>query len=155
MVAQLTSNTLPLTTDEIRMFLQDTAEDNILHDDIIFPEDEIQLAIKLTTSKYNGTTPITNYTATQIPEFIMLYGVCGFLLKSEGIRQMNNQMNTQDGNIASAGLDEKESIYYRWATHFQNEFKQAVKEYKIQKNMESLLDSCNGFGSGYRYIGRY
>ena len=138
------------------MFLRDTPDENNLHDDIVFPNDLIQLAIRLTVSKWNSITPITNITdPALIPEYVLLCGVCGHLLKSEGIRQMQNQMMTQDGNISQAGLDEKESLYYRWATHFQQEFKSFAQNIKIQNNMEAVFDSCNGLGSGYKYINRY
>jgi len=156
MPAELQTNAYPLTTEDIRMFLRDTPEHNILHDDVVFEESDIQLAIRLTVNKWNAMTPMSNVTnPTDVPAYVLLCGVCGFLLKSEGIRQMQNQLQTQDGNVAPAGMDEKESIYFRWATHFQQEFKEFAQNIKVQQNLESIIGNCDGFGSGYKYVHRY
>ena len=157
MSAQLDKNAFKLTTDELRMFLRDQPEWNILLDDIEFSDKDIELAMKLTVGKWNAITPVTNVTSPdQLNEYVLLCGVCGFLLKSEGLRQLRNQLQTNDGNISPVGIDEKESLYYRWALHFQQEFKEYATKIKIQENMESIMGPCdNGFGSGYRYIGRW
>jgi hypothetical protein len=157
MVVELQPNAARLTSDEIRMFLRDTPEWNILHDDVVFKDADIQLAIKLTVSKWNAITPMSDVVDPNLlNEYVLLCGVCGFLLKSEGIRQMQNQMMVQDGNVAPAGLDEKEGIYMKWAMHFQEEFQAKAQMLKVAMNMESLLgDPFNWLGSGYRYIGKY
>lgn len=158
MPVTLTSNFFPLTTDELRMFMRDQPNYNILLDDVQFTNEEILLAQKLTVAKWNAITPVTTLTsADQLNEYILLCGVCGFLLKSEGIRSVRNQLVTQDGAIAPVGIDEKEDIYFKWARHFQDEFDRKAQAMKVQENMESLLrtDGCSGFGSGYRYIGKY
>jgi hypothetical protein len=157
MPVQLSQSDLPINSEIIRSFLRDTPDFNILHDDVVFSNDDINNAIYLTMHKWNAITPISNINnPARVPPYVMLCGVCGFLLKSEGIRQMQNQMQVQDGNIAPAGLDEKESLYFRWATHFQQEFLQYASNIKIQENLQSILDpKIAGFGSGYRNIGRY
>jgi len=156
MPVQLTTNTLKLTSDEIRMFLRDTVDENILLDTIEHKEEDIQLAMKLTVAKWNIIPPLTNLTSPdQLNEYILLVGVCGILLKSEGIRQKRNQLLAGDGNIDNVSLDEKEAIYYKWALHFQDEFNQKAQQAKIAQNMESILDCSSGLGSGYRWLGRY
>lgn len=156
MVVQLTATTAPLTSEGIRMFLRDTVAQNILLDDIEHSEEDIQLAMRLTVAKWNSITPITNLQyPEQLNEYILLCGVCGLLLKSEGIRQKRNQLQAGDGNIDNVSLDEKEAIYYRWATHFQAEFNDKAQRMKVQQNLESILNCAAGFGSGYRYLGRY
>ena len=160
MPVQLTKDEFPLTVDDIRGFLRDQPDYNILMDDIEFENTDIQRAMRLTVSKWNAITPISNLTSpAQLNEYILLCGVCCILLRSEGLRQVRNQFVTQDGNISPVGLDEKEAIYLKWALHFCEEFDQLAKEMKVQENMQSLLDSrcggASGFGSGYRWIGRY
>jgi hypothetical protein len=157
MAIQIDANKYPLSTDEIRLFLRDQPEYNILLDDIEFEDKDINNAMRLTVAKWNAMPPITNVTTPdQLNEYVLLCGVCGFLLKSEGLRQVRNQMVTQDGNISQVGIDEKEAIYFRWATHFQSEFKEFAQRLKIAQNVESLIDPCmSGFSSGYRYIGRW
>jgi hypothetical protein len=153
MAVQLPATTFKLTTTEIRMFLRDQPRYNILLDDIEFQEEDINLAMKLTLAKYNAMLPQTNVPSPdQLNEYILLMGVCSILLRSEGVRQLRNQLVTQDGNIAMAGIDEKQAIYAEWAERFNLEFTKMAQDVKMQNNMEGCYGS---FGSGYRYIGRW
>jgi hypothetical protein len=152
-VTQLPANATPLTVDEIRMFLQDQPESNPLTDDIEFPDKEVNLAIKLTLYKFNAMTPQSNYSSpSQINGYLLLCGVCCILLRSEGIRQMRNQVMSQDGNIAPVGLDEKQELYAQWAERFCQEFIMIARAIKTQDNMEAAF---GGSCSGYRNLGRF
>lgn len=156
MPAQLPANASPLTTKDIRDFMRDQPDYNILLDDIEFADSDILRAMRLTVAKWNAITPITNLTSwEQLNEWVLLCGVCCILLKSEGIRQKRNQLSTQDGNIAPVGLDEKESIYLKWSMIFCEEFERLTKDAKIQQNMESILGRNSCLRSGYIYIGRW
>lgn len=157
MAVQLQATDALLTSEGIRMFLRDTVEENILLDDIEHKPENITQAMRLTVAKWNAITPISNLTdPAQMNEYILLCGVCGLLLKSEGIRQKRNAMHARDGNIDNVNLDEKEAVYLKWADHFQREFDQKAQAIKTQQNLESILDPCaSGFGSGYRWLGRY
>jgi hypothetical protein len=160
MAVTLTANEVGLTTDVIRMFLRDDPNHNILLDgELEFPEADLNNAMRLAVSKWNAVTPVSNVTdPRQINEYVLLCGVCGLLLKSEGLRQLRNQLQTQEGNIAPVGIDEKESLYLKWADHFQREFMDKAQKIKIQNNIESLLgvgNSSNYLSSGYALLGRY
>ena len=157
MPVQLPADASPLTSGDIRLFMRDQPEYNILLDDIEFEDSDILRAMRLTVAKWNALTPVTNLTSwEQLNEWVLLCGVCCILLKSEGLRQKRNQLQTQDGNIAPVGLDEKEAIYLKWAMVFCEEFERLAKTAKIQQNMESLLNNNNScLRSGYYYIGRW
>ena len=160
MPVQLTEATLQLTTDDIRAFMRDQPEYNILLDDIEFADTDINRAMRFTVSKWNAMPPVTNIPGPEyMNEWVLLCGVCCILLKSEGLRQKRNQMITRDGNIEPVGLDEKEALYLKWSQVFCQEFEILASGIKKQENMESLLDvgpcASNGLGSGYRYIGRW
>lgn len=163
MPVQLPSDAFRITSEDIRMFMRDQPEYNILLDDIEFADSDITRAMRLAVAKWNAIPPITSMPdASQMNEWVLLCGVCCILLKSEGLRQMRNQLQTQDGNIAPVGLDEKEAIYLKWSMVFCEEFERLAKQAKIQQNMESILSSgSGGFGtgnclrSGYAYIGRW
>lgn len=143
----------PLQVEEIRMFLRDQPGYNILLEDIEFSNDDIQLAMRLTVARYNALTPQTSITGPQyLNEWVLLCGVCCILFRSEGARQLRNQMLTQDGNISPVGVDEKQDLYLAWSNTFCSEFDDKAQKIKIQNNMESCY---GGFGSGYRYIGRW
>ncbi len=157
MSVQLPAAAFRLTSEEIRMFMRDQPNYNILLDDIEFADADILLAMKLTVAKWNAMPPVTNLTSpNQLNEWVLLCGVCCILLKSEGLRQKRNQLQTQDGNIAPVGLDEKESLYLKWSMVFCEEFERLAQTAKIQQNMEALLDNPNScLRSGYYYIGRW
>jgi hypothetical protein len=138
------------------MFLRDTVDHNSLTDSIEFTKEDIDNAIFLAIAKWNAIPPISNVQdPSYMNAYVLLCGVCGILLKSEGLRQNRNQLTVQDGNITPVGLDDKQDAYMRWAMHFQQEFQQFAQRIKIQENMESIMDRFSGFSSGYAYAGRY
>ena len=143
----------PLTTDDVRWFLRDTPEHNIiLPDNVEFSTEDINRAIRFTVAKYNVLPPLTTYTYDMINEYVLLCGVCAILLRSEGIRQNRNEVRAQDGNIAPVNLDEKQAQYAAWADRMQQEFDLHCRLSKTEANMEA----CYGDqASGYRYLGRW
>lgn len=153
MPVQLPDNKFFLTNEAIRMFMRDQPHYNILLDDVEFKDDEINLAMRLALSKYNALLPVSTLATPQyMNEYVLLCGVCAILMRSEGLRQLRNQLITQDGNISMSGLDEKQNLYAEWAERFNTEFTDMAQKIKMQENMESMYA---GFGSGYRYIGRW
>lgn len=152
-MTQLPSDATPLTVDEIRMFLRDQPGQNILTEDIEFSTADINLAIKLTVLKYNAMTPQTQFTSPiSLNGYLLLVGVCSILFRSEGTRQLRNQMISKDGNIAPVGLDEKQELYSAWADRFQHEWDTMARAIKTQNNMEAAY---GGTSSGYACLGRF
>ena len=155
MSVTLIQNRVPLTTDDIRAFLRDQPKYNpLLLDGIEFTDDDITKAIGLAVAKYDALTPISQSprSGETLNEYVLLCGVCAILMRSEGNRQLRNQVTAQDGNIAPVGLDEKQALYSQWADYYQKEFDFHARQIKTQINLESCY---GGFSSGYRYIGRY
>jgi hypothetical protein len=153
MTIQLSSVGIPLTTDDVRWFLRDKPEYNIiLPDNVEFSTDDITRAIRFTVAKYNVLPPITAYTADTINEYVLLCGVCAILLRSEGVRQNRNEVRAQDGNIAPVNLDEKQAQYSAWADRMQQEFDYHCRLSKTEANMESCYGDQS---SGYRNLGRW
>jgi hypothetical protein len=151
-VALPTAST-PLTTDDVRWFLRDTPEHNIIiPDNVEFTVDDINRAIRFATAKYNILPPQTAYEWDTINVYVLLCGVCAILLRSEGIRQNRNEVRAQDGNIAPVNLDEKQAQYAAWADRMQQEFDMHCRLSKTEANMESCYGKQS---SGYRYLGRW
>jgi len=147
-----TNATLEERANTIRAFLRDIPSKNILLDDIEFDDSEISRGMRLATSKYNGITPQTNVTTESLNEWLLVLGTCSILLRSEGARQLRNQVTAQDGNIAPIGIDEKQAFYAQWADRFDSEFNDMATKIKIQNNAESAYGTLS---SGYRLISRY
>lgn len=163
MSTSLNPNASPLTMDVIRMFLRDQPEKNPLLEDVEWEPEEINNAIDLAVSKYNAMTPITRTYPEQMNAWLLLSGVCCILFRSEGARQLRNQVQAQDGGIAPVGLDEKESLYMRWADWFCQEFERLARGIKTQANMEGGWGGLTSGGggaygnvsSGYYWTGRW
>lgn len=154
MPIQVQTNQLPLTVDDIRAFLRDQPNYNILIDGVEFSNEDLQRAIRFTVNKWNAITPQSNdpITGETLNEYVLLFGVCAILLRSEGVRQLRNQVTYQDGNMPQVSLDEKQAPYAIWADRMQQEFDFHARQIKTQNNMESCY---GGLSSGYRYIGRW
>jgi len=147
------TNATPITVQDVRWFLRDLPSKNpLLLEEIEFSDDDLNRALQFGADKYNAMTPQTNVPANLINRWVLMVCACSILLRSEGIRQLRNQLITQDGNIAPVGLDEKQALYMAWADNLQAEFDGLARQIKTQNNMEACYD---GLSSGYRYIGRW
>jgi len=149
-----------VTTDEIRMFMRDYAlghlpggQGNILLDTVQFTEEELNFALKMTVSAFNAMTPMSGFIPENFPnDYLLLLGVCRFLLMSESFHQIRNQVAAQDGDIAPSGIYEKSQAYVTMAQALQAEYQDLARSMKNQMNMESAYGF---FGSGYKNVSRH
>ena len=146
------STYLETLANDIRAFLRDEPDFNILLDDVEFLDEDIARGMRFATDKYNAITPVTTLMTEQLNRWVVVAGTCCILFRSEGARQLRNQVQAQDGNIAPVGLDEKQALYATWADRMCAEFDALATKIKIQNNMESAYDTLS---SGYRYVGRW
>ena len=125
--------------NQVRDFMRDFPDKNILVDGVEFEDPEVEKAIHFTISMANAIARPTSYSVTNFPnEYVLLMRVCSYLLKSEGIRQLRNEAMYQDGNIQPVGLDNKQQSYTALATQYLQEFTQMLTAIKIQENMSSF-----------------
>ncbi len=148
-----------LTKDLVRMFMRDvpgkipgTGQENILLDDVEFSDEELELAIRFTTSRYNCMTPVSRHGPDSIEEYILLIGTCAFLMKMEVMRQIRNQSNAVDGDVQNVGVDDKAGLYQACSKQLDDEFERYARAVKTQRNMQKAYGSL---GSGYRMIRRF
>ena len=150
---------IKITEDKIRMFMRDYAlghlpggQGNILLDDVQFTPDELTNATEFAISSFNAITPISSYHTENFPnDYLLLIGTTRFLLMSESIHQLRNQVHVQDGDIAPSGIYEKHQLYLQMAQQLKAEWDQLSRQMKNQFNMQAAY---NSIGSGYAYIGR-
>ncbi len=144
-----------LTKDQIRMFLRDRADNNILLDDVQFSDKEVNLALEMTVSAFNGITPQTRLTPMSFPthlRYLLLIGTTRFLLMSESFLQARNQATVQDGDVSPIGIDDKAALYSQLAKDLKNEWDEQARGVKTENNM---LAGFNTLGSGYRNVSRF
>jgi hypothetical protein len=128
-----------VTPDQVREFMRDFPDKNILVDGVEFADNDIERAIRMTISMGNAIARPTSYSVTSFPnDYVLLQGVCSYLLKSEGIRQLRNEAMFQDGNIQPVGLDNKQQAYAALASQYLQEFTQMLTAIKIQDNMNTF-----------------
>lgn len=148
-----------VTADDIRGFLRDVAGQipntgviNVLLDGCEFSDADIQRAIRFTVARYNAITPITRWDVNSLNSWVLLVGTTSFLMRSEALRQLRNQVTVQDGDIAPIGVDDKQALYNQMASQCDDEFLRMARAIKTQQNMEAAYGS---FGSGYRSTSRF
>jgi len=128
-----------LTPDDVREFMRDFPDRNILVDGVEFEDKDIARAIRMTIDMGNAIARPTDYTETTFPNrYVLQMGVCSYLLKSEGLRQLRNEAMYQDGNIQPVGLDNKQQAYTALAMQYLQEFTQMLTAIKVQQNVSSF-----------------
>ncbi len=144
-----------VSKDQIRMFLRDRADRNILIDDVQFTDEELNLAAEMAVSAFNSVTPQTRLTPSSFPshlQYVLIIGTARFLMQSESFLQIRNQASYQDGDISPIGIDDKQAAYSQLAQVLKAEWDELVRGIKTQNNMEGAYNSV---GSGYRNTSRF
>jgi len=144
-----------VSRDQVRMFMRDYANNNILLDDVQFTDAELNLALEMAVSSFNTITPQSNLTPSSFPtwlRYLLLIGTVRFLLMSESFMQVRNQATVQDGDIAPIGISDKAQLYAQLAQQLKAEWDELSRGVKTQNNMESAY---NSLGSGYRNVARF
>ncbi len=139
-----------VSVDQVRMFMQDKAENNILLDDVQFNQDQVNFAVEMATEEYNAMTPVSYETPSTFPnKYLLLLGASKFLMMSTTFLQIRNQATVQDGDVTNIGIDDKQAAYAQLYNVIRSEWMEIARNIKNQRNMEGAYDSL---GSGYRTI---
>jgi hypothetical protein len=144
-----------VTVDQVRRFMRDYPDNNILIDDVQFSQDDVNQGVEMITSAFNAITPQTRFLPQSWPQhlqFLLLQGVTWYLLQSEVFLQIRNQATYQDGDIAPIGIDDKYSQYQQLAQVLRQSWEHTAQQVKIQNNLESMYGSIS---SGYRNVSRF
>ena len=144
-----------LTVDQVRRFMRDRPDYNILLDTVDYTQDDINQGVEMVTSRYNAFTPQTNLFAQSWPphlQYVLLLGVASYLIKSSAFLQLRNQATYQDGDVAPIGIDDKYPMYIQFSQVLDAEWSQLVQQIKIQNNLESAYGNLS---SGYVNVSRY
>lgn len=144
-----------VTLDEVRRFMRDYPNKNILLDDVEFSQADIEQGIVFVTSAYNTVTPLSSIDPTGWPQnlrYLLLLGLAWYLIKSATFLQLRNQATYQDGDIAPIGIDDKFALYMSLWQSLKQEWDEMTKLAKTQMNLESMYGSLS---SGYRSVSRF
>lgn len=138
----------------LRLFTQDTPELNRLIGDYEIDEDKLELALILTVSDWNTTTPVIGRGRVTIGTFpslyLLLHGAAIQCLKMAGMYQSRNELTYNSGGSSFVRAN-KTPYYQSWIQNFASEYEAKKLNFKIQQNIEAAYGK--GFGSEYDLIG--
>lgn len=140
---------MTVSITDVRQFLRDQPEFNILLAAKEFTDDDITKAMEFAISEYNAMTPITTTELSAFPnDWLLLLGTTAHLLRSAAHLYARNHVSFQDGDT-NLQMDDKSQEYRQIADEHMRSWKTAAQKFKQARNME------NGYGSlssGYSYI---
>lgn len=128
----------PLTADEVREYLQDYPEQNLLLDKSEFGDTFIELCMDLATSEYNQIPPmaITAILSNFPSKGILLYGTLWMMFQGRAALAARNNLTYSDGGL-QIPVEEKYELYSQLAGTFREMFQDAAQKYKISYNMDT------------------
>ena len=131
-----------LTETNLRIFMMDRKELNTLLRGVRWDTKDIDEAINMCVSYYNGTPPFVDYqTSTTFPyTWLLLTGVSAHLLKSASINEASNQLNYSADGVSVQDKDKAE-IFSRIGGAMWDEFKSKVQDIKISVNVSLAFGS--------------
>ncbi len=135
-----------------RMFLMDNEEMNRLLRRKEIDDDRLDMAIELTISDWNTTTPVIGKTTiANFPSlYLLIHGAAIQCLKMAGLYQSRNELTYSSGGSSFVRAN-KTPYYQSWIQNFASEYEAKKLNLKIQKNVESMYG--DGFFSEYYSIG--
>ena len=135
-----------------RMFLMDNEEMNRLLRRKEIDDDRLDMAIELTISDWNTTTPVIGKTTiANFPSlYLLIHGAAIQCLKMAGMYQSRNELTYSSGGSSFVRAN-KTPYYQSWIQNFASEYEAKKLNYKIQQNIESVYS--DGFFSEYYSIG--
>lgn len=143
-----------LTSEEVRLFLQDREELNPLLLGIRFTPEMIEQAMINTVDYYNLMNPPTGvmYSVEEFPyRSLLLLGTAAYLLRSGAINEAANQLTYAADGIQVSDKD-KAQIFMSLSQSLQDDFKQLGQQIKMNQNIAQIYGTKY---SEYIYRRRY
>lgn len=136
----------------LRMFLMDNEEMNRLLGRKEIDDDRLELAIIMTLSDWNTTTPVIGkHDIVSFPSlYLLLHGAAIQCLKMAGLYQSRNELTYNSGG-SSFVRSNKTPYYQSWIQNFSSDYESKKMNLKLQNNIENAYG--NGFASEYYLVG--
>jgi hypothetical protein len=129
-----------LTSEEVRMFLQDREELNPLTLGVRFTPEMIEHAMVNTVDYYNLMNPPTGimYTLESFPfRSLLLLGAASYLLRSGAINEAANSLSYSASGVEVNDKD-KAQIFLGISENLRNDFKELAGGVKMNQNIASI-----------------
>lgn len=126
-----------LSVDEVRAYLEDYPEVNLLLDKEEFGNAKISLCISLAADEFNNMPPRASYTKETFPsKSILLQGTLWQLFQARAAIAVRNHLTYSDGGI-QIPIEEKYEMWASLAGTHKASFSESASKLKIHLNMES------------------
>lgn len=138
-----------LTAQEVREFISDYPEKNLLLDKEEFSNTFIELCMSLGVSEYNVLPPRSGFEVGNFPsKSLLLLGTLWQMFLGRSALMARNHLTYSDGGI-QIPVEEKYELYANLAANFRAQFLEAANRLKIHMNMESGWGSVRSDESNF------
>lgn len=126
-----------LSEEEVREFIQDYPEGNLLLDKEEFSPTFINLSMSFAVEEYNAISPRTGYTLESFPsKSVLMTGTLWKMYSGKAAQMARNQLSYTDGGL-QIPIEEKYELYMNLANNYMTQFMASATKLKISINMES------------------
>lgn len=126
-----------LTAQQIREYISDYPEKNLLLDDIEFSDGFIELSMDLAVSEFNSMSPRSNFMTGNFPSMsILMFGTVWQMFQGRMALMARNHLSYSDGGL-QIPVEEKYELYKNIADNFKVQFSEAASRLKVNLNMEA------------------
>lgn len=125
-----------LTVEEVREYITDYPDVNLLLDKEEFSDSFITLCMGFGVESFNSISPRTRYTESNFPgKEVHLLGTLYHMYNGRAAQMARNNLSYTDGGL-QIPVEEKYELYSRLAANFQAQFLEVAGKLKITINME-------------------
>ena len=126
-----------LTPEEVREYLSDYPDTNLLLDKEEFSDTFIELAMDLAISDFNAMPPRGVTTINDFPsKGVLLYGTCWQMYQGRAALMARNHLTYTDGGL-QIPVEEKFELYMSLASNFRALYAESARALKNHINLES------------------
>lgn len=126
-----------LSAEEVREFISDYPERNLLLDEQEFSNTFIELCMDLGVSEYNVISPRTGYDRSNFPsKSLLLLGTLWQMYLGRSAMMARNNLTYTDGGL-QIPVEEKYELYKNLSDNFRAQFMEAAMRLKVSINMEA------------------
>ena len=139
-----------LTPETLSLYIQDDPQFNLLLDNKEqFEEDFIEEMIRITYSEVGVLVPSLMNVSDRVPDVIILYGTIANIMRSEGFKELRNQLQYNDANLSSVSVFHKSNDYQSLALALKQEFKTHLSNYATAKFMQEAWGGTTSNSADY------
>lgn len=126
-----------LTAQEVREYISDYPEANLLLDKEEFSNVFIELCMDLGVSEFNVIPPRSGFSVGNFPsKSLLLLGTLWQMYLGRSTMMARNHLSYTDGGL-QIPIEEKYELYKNLADSFRTQFMEAAAKLKVAQNMES------------------